>query len=218
VWSRRRERPPSRADRWAAFAASVEAQPAESAAERIRRFLDLDAAEVRHAHVLRRTDQPSLYLFDVVRRRVGPTGTWVRWSGWGLVRSDRPVSPVSFRAAPRRDAVLEGLEASRTGAARVDLSAWPELEASLGVLARDPAAARVLLTPAVATVLQRLVALGPSAAVVAGERHLLAHVDVEEDDDPARLLPLATDLLTLAALLPAAAPASVDEGDFLTLD
>ena len=217
MWFRSRPHPPSRADRWAAFARQVEAQPAGSAAERLRRFLDLDDAEVRHVHVLRRPGQSSLYLFDVVRTRAGPSGRVVRWSGWGLVRSDRVVSPVSFRAAPRREPVLEGLEASRTGASRVDLSARPDLDAELAVLARDPAAARALLIPAVADVLRRLVDLGPSAAVVAGERHLLAHVDVDEADDPAQLLPLATDLMSLAALLPVASPPSIDEDDFLTL-
>jgi hypothetical protein len=217
VWFRKAPHPPSRADRWTPFAASLEAHPASGAAERLRSFLDLGEAEVRHVHALRRSGQPSLYLFDVVRRRAGPAGEVVRWSGWVLLRTDRPASPASFRVAPRREAVLEALEASRTGATRVDLASRPELDAALAVLARDPAAVRALLTPAVTEVLQRMVAAGPGAAVVVGERHLLAHVDVEEGDDPTALLPLASDLLFLGTLLPTAAPAAVEAGDFLDL-
>ena len=208
---------PARADRWRAFAATLEAQPAEGAAERLRRFLDLGDAEVRHAHVLRRSGQPSLYVFDVVRRRAGPAGEVVRWSSWVLVRSERPISPVSFRVAPRREAILESLEASRIGATRVDLGSRPDLEARLAVLARDPTAVRALLTPAVTEVLQRMVAAGPGTAVVAGERHVLAHVDVTEDADPAALMGLVSDLLFLCTLLPIAGPATVDPGDFLDL-
>jgi hypothetical protein len=218
MWLRRPPRTPDRADRWTDFAARIEAHDAASAAERLRRFLDLDDAELRHAHVLRRPSQPSLYLFDVVRRRIGPSGQVVRWSTWALVRADRPLSPVSFRVAPRRDAVLEALEASRTGAVRVDLGARPEVDAALAVLARDPAAARVLLTPAVTDVLQRMVAVGSGAGVVVAERHLLAHVDVAEEGDPADVMPLATDLLALSALLPSHPHVTIDEDDFLLPD
>jgi hypothetical protein len=216
MWFRRPPRTPSRAARWAAFAAKIEAHDASAAAERLRRFLDLDDAQVRHVHVLRRASQPSLYLFDVVRQRVGPSGQVVRWSTWALLRSDRPLSPLSIRVAPRRDAVLEALEASRTGAERVDLSTRPEVDAALAVLARDPAAARVLLTPAVTDVLQRMAAAGPGAGVVVAERHLLAHVDVVEDGDPADVMPLATDLLALSALLPLDPHVTIDEDDFLS--
>ena len=165
MWFRRPPSPPSRSDRWTAFATQLGAEPAGDAAERLRRFLDLDDAEVRDVHVLRRPGAPSLFLFDVVRRRSGPLGQVVRWSSWALLRGDRPVSAVSFRAAPRREAVLESLEASRTGAVRVDLSAWPEVDARLAVLARDAAAARSLLTPVVSAALGDLLARGPGAAV-----------------------------------------------------
>jgi hypothetical protein len=217
MWFRPRPKPPTRADRWAAFATRIEATSADDAAERLRRFLDLDDAEVRHVWALRRAEQPSLYLFDVVRRRRGPTGEVVRWATWGMVRGERPLSPVSFRAAARREAVLESLEASRSGAVRVDLSAFPEIDAALAVFARDAGAVRAALAPAVTTLLARLVAVGPGATVTVGERHLIARVDVEEDGDPAALIDLATDLLALSALLPAPVEVAIDEADFLPL-
>jgi len=196
----------------------MEAQDAAAATERLRRFLDLDDAELRHAHVLRRPGQASLYLFDVVRRRSGPNGQVVRWSTWALVRGDRPLSPSSFRVAPRREAVLEALEASRPGAQRVDLGARPEVDAALAVLARDPTAVRALLTPAITDVLMRMVSLGAGTGVVVGERHLLAHVDVDEAGDPAAVMPLASDLMLLSAMLPASAAVTIDEDDFLMPD
>ncbi len=218
MWFRRPPTtPPTRADRWSAFARQLEAADADAAAERIRRFLDLQDAELLHPYVLRRAGQPSLYLFDVVRRRSGPTGQVVRWSTWGLVRGERPLSPVAFRAAPRREPVLESLEASRTGASRVDLSAHPEVDAALAILARDPLAVRAAVTPAITAVLARLVAIGPGAAVTVGERHLIGQVDVAEDGDPADLLGFAADLLTLSTLLAVPTNVVIDEADFLDL-
>lgn len=217
MWFRPPPTPPGRADRWAAFARRLEAVEADAAAERIRRFLDLQDAELLHPYVLRRDGQPSLYLFDVVRRRSGPAGQVVRWSTWGLVRGERPLSPVAFRAAPRREPVLESLEASRTGASRVDLSAHPEVDAALAVLARDPLAVRAAVTPAITAVLGRLVALGPTASVTVGERHLIGQVDVAEEDDPADLEGFAADLLTLSTLLLVPTRVVIDEHDFLDL-
>jgi hypothetical protein len=215
MWFRRRPRDPSRADRWSAFAARLGAAPADDVAERLRRFLDLDEAELLHVHALRRPDAPTVYLFDVVRRRRGPTGEVVRWSAWCLVRGDRTLAPVSFRATARREAVLESLEASRSGAVRVDLGAFPEVDAALAVFARDAVSVRAALTPPVNVVLARLVAVGPGGVVTVGERHLIGRMDVEEAGDPADLAPLADGLLELAARLSEAAPVAIDEDDFL---
>jgi len=215
MWFRRRPRDPVRADRWAAFASRIGAVAADDVAERLRRFLDLDEAEVRHAHALKRIDAPAVYLFDVVRRRRGPTGEAVRWSAWCLLRGERPLAPVSFRATARREAVLESLEASRSGAVRVDLGAFPEVDAALAVFARDAVAVRAALTPPVTLALARLVAAGPGAVVTVGERHVIGHVDVDEAGDPAELQPLADGLLDLAARLSDAVPVAIDEDDFL---
>ena len=215
MWVRRRPQDPSRADRWAAFAARLGAVPADDVAERLRRFLDLDEAELRHVHALRRPEAATLYLFDVVRRRRGPTGEVVRWAAWGLVRGERPVAPVSFRATARREAVLESLEASRSGAVRVDLGAFPEVDAALAVFARDAAAVRAVLTPPVTLALAQLVAAGPGATVTVGERHVIGRVDVEEGSDPGDLGTLAEGLLDLAARLTDVAPVAIDDDDFL---
>lgn len=219
MWFRSSPKPSERARRWSDFARALELRDAASGAERLRRFLDLEDAEVLHLHVLQRESQPSLYLFDVLTRRSGPAGEVLRWAAWAVVRSDRTVSQVAFRAAPRREAVLESLEASRTGAERVDLSDRPEVDARLAVLARDPAPVREALLPATTEVLLRLVDHDPSVSVVVGERHLIARVDVDPEADPAEALtPLASDLLALSALLPRPPLLTIDEADFLQLD
>lgn len=215
MWFRRRPRDPDRADRWTAFATRLGAVSADDVAERLRRFLDLDDAELRHVHALRSPGAATVYLFDVVRRRKGPTGEIVRWTAWGLVRGERPFAPVSFRATARRDAVLESLEASRSGAVRVDLGAFPEVDAALAVFARDAGAVRAVLTPPVTLALAELVAAGPGATVTVGERHVIGRVDVEEEGDPGDLEPLAHGLLDLADRLAHADPVAIDEDDFL---
>ena len=214
-WPWRRRRAPTRAERWRAFAAELEAQPAEAAIERLHRFLDLDEAGLRHLYAVRHAGEPSLYVFDVVRRRRGPVGEVERWSTWALVRSDRSLSPASFRAAPRRPEVLESLAASRTGSERVDLSEWPQLDAAIALYARETDRIRGLLSRAVADTLLRLVEIDASTEVIVGQRHLIVRIDVEEGDDPARVQPLAADLLLLSNLLRAAVEGGVEEGDFL---
>jgi hypothetical protein len=214
-WFWRRRRKPTRAERWRAFAEELEAQPAEGATDRLRRFLDLDEAEVRNLHAVRHAGEPSLYVFDVVRRRRGPAGEVERWSTWALVRSDRSLSPASFRAAPRRPEVLESLAASRTGSERVDLSGWPELDATIALYTREQDSIRGLLSLAVVDTLLALLKVDPSAEVIVGQRHLIARLDIEEGDDPGRVKPLAADLLLLANLLRASVDVAVEERDFL---
>lgn len=219
MWFRSSSKPTERAVRWADFARTLELRDATSGAERLRRFLDLEDAEVLHLHVLQRDSQPSLYLFDVRNTRSGPAGVVHRWASWAVVRADRTLSEVAFRASPRREAVLESLEASRTGAMRVDLSDRPDVDARMAVLARDPTKVLGALAAPATEVLLRLVGQGPSASVVVGERHLIARVDVDPEADPGlALTPLATDLLALSALLPRPPLLSIDESDFLQLD
>lgn len=213
----RRKRPSARALRWAEFAAELEAQPTPAAAERVRRFLDLEGAEVLHLHTVRHSGEPTVFVFDVLRRRVGPAGQAERWSSWALVRSDRPIAPVSFRASPRRPSVLESLAASRAGASAVDLSARPEVAAALSVLAREPQAVQPLLRDVVLDTLQRMLALAPGVEVVVGQRHLMASAEVAEGDDPSIVMPLASELLLLSTLLQGAGELPVAEADFVDL-
>jgi len=217
VWFRRRPKPLTRAQRWALALETLEAQPAPTTADRLKRFLDLEDADVRHLHTVRHAGEPTLYLFDVVRERRGPAGAVAAWSSWAVMRSSRAISPASFRATPRRESLLESLDASRTGATPVVFSGRPELDAAMLVLARDAHAVNTLLTDSVTQVLTRLCALHPSATLVVGERHLRASVDTEESADPAELLGMASDLLLLGTLLQAAVPPLIDESDVSAL-
>ena len=218
MWFKRRPRPPTRTDRWAAFAASSAAKPIDGAGERLRRFLDLNDGTLRHVHVWRRSDRPSLHMFDLVRVRSGPSGSHVTWSTWALVQSRGRLVGASFRAAPRRDPVIESLEASRSGALPVRFPARPDVDAALSVLARDPLEVRGLLTASVLDLLLALTAFGPSVRVVAADHHLVAHVEVAEGDDPAQLLPFGETLVQLASTLHPAVMPSIDDADFLDVD
>lgn len=215
MWFRRQPRVPTRAERWAAFATTLGAQPYDGGVERLRRFFDLDDAELPHAYARRDPEGGSLVLFDVVRRRRGPTGEVVRWSTWVSVRRAGSLATVPFRATPRRGSVLESLEASRSGAVRVDLSSYPEVDAAVAVFARDAVAARASLRPEVTELLRRLVAVGPGAWVTVGHQHLIAGLDVQEAGDPAAIAGVVRDVRALARALAAPHPVAIEERDFL---
>jgi hypothetical protein len=217
MWFKRRPRPPTRTDRWAAFAAATDAKPIDGASERLRRFLDLHDGELRHLHVWRRPGAPSLHMFDLVRVRTGPAGSHVTWSTWGLVQSRSALVGASFRAAPRRDPVIESLEASRSGASPVRFPARPEVDAALAVLARDPLEVRGLLTAPVLDLLVSLTAVSPSARIIAAEHHVVGHVDVAEGDDPAAFLAFGEGLIVLATVLQPAVAPRIAGDDFLDL-
>lgn len=213
MWFRRKPKPLTRAQRWTQALETLEAQPATHAIERVKRFLDLEDADVRHLHTVRHAGEPTLYLFDVVRERRGPAGAVSAWSSWAVMRSSRAISPASFRATPRRESLLESLDASRTGATPIPLTDRPNLDTQMLVLARDANAVKALLSDAVADVMVRLCALHPSATLVVGERHLRASIDTEESHDPGELLGMASDLLLLGTLLQSALPPLIDDGD-----
>jgi len=214
----RRSKPSLRTLRWAEFAQELEAQPTPAAADRVRRFLDLDEAEVLNLHTVRHSGEPTVFVFDVRRRRVGPAGAAERWSSWALVRGDRTIAPVSFRVSPRRASVLESLAASRTGATPVDLSPHPSAAATLTVLAREPEAVQPLLSVSLLETLQRMLALAPSVDVVVAQRHLMASAEVDEGDDLSLVMPLASDLLLLSTLLTTLAGDPVRDADFVDVE
>ena len=206
----RRRRTDSRRDAWSAFADRLELEDAAAAAERMRRWLDLEGVELDPVYALRREGQPALYLFEYVRERTGPAGSVAQHVANCLLRADEPFAPFAFRAHPRRNKVMESLEASRTGSTRVELPA--AYDGPLSVFARDPEAAAATLTGPVCRLLERAMVDRGAEGVVVGERHILATVVSEAGDDGDRNLAdrlealesLAADLLALYALLGAA--------------
>lgn len=197
-----RRRPPKREQQWGEFATRLELEDAGSESERLRRWLDLADGRVGPLYVLRREGQPSLYLFDVAFERRGPAGSARQLRSVVLLRARGPVTEYSWRAMPRRNDVLESLEASRTGSARL---AWPDdeaFDAEVSVFARDAAEVRRALKRPVRAVLRRT--LGTRAAqstLVVGNRNLMLSVDGAPAAALETLEALATDVLTLYALI-----------------
>lgn len=195
----RRRRTDDRRDAWAEFAARLELEDAAAAAERMRRWLDLDDVELDPVYALRREDQPSLYLFEYVRERTGPTGSVAQHVANCLLRSDEAFAPLAFRAHPRRNKVMESLEASRTGSSRVELAAAQA--GPISVFARDSERAREVLAGPVLEILERALVERGAEGVVVGERHILAHLPSDADaTDADRRRPVAERLEALASL------------------
>ena len=196
-----------RRDVWAEFAERLELEDATASAERMRRWLDLDDVTLDPVYALRRPDQPALYIFEYVRTLSGPTGSVAQpvWSC--LLRSEEAFAPLALRAHPKRNKVIESLEASRTGSAVVELPT--PCGGGITVFARDPAQAGRIVTEQVCNVFARALERRGAASVVVGERHVLATLepspDLEGDADGtealAALEPLAADVYALYALL-----------------
>jgi hypothetical protein len=169
-----------------AFAAALEAQSASAAAERLRASSTSTTPSCATRTSCAGPASPASTSSTSCAGAPAPAGEVVRWSGWALVRSDRPAVAglVPGGAAARGGARVARGEPDRGHPRRPGGLARGRRRAG-GARARS-GAARALLTPAVTEVLQRMVAAGPGAAVVVGERHLLAHVDVEEGTIPAR--------------------------------
>lgn len=169
--------------------------------------MDLDDVELDPVFALRREGQPTLYLFEYVRERTGPTGSVAQRVMNCLLRADDAFAPLAFRAHPQRNRVMESLEASRTGSSRIELEAPCDI--ALSVFAREPDLAADALRGAVCRILARAVVERGADAVVVGERHILTHVttDSGQDAEPkleARLETLealASDVLALYAAL-----------------
>jgi hypothetical protein len=191
-------------DGWAALSARLELRDASDVAERIRRWLDLGDAELSPLYLLQREGLPATYVYDAHTTRKGPSGAIRRTRRCCLVRSDTLLSDVAFRAWPRQNEVLESLEASRSGAVRVEVPDDAAFDAAVSVFARDAAAWRDVPAP-VRDVLARLLTVrgAPDARVVVGERHLLASFDGSLGADLAILEHVLADTLALTVLLPA---------------
>lgn len=205
VFFRRKPAPRTRADRWPALAERLELVDASDHAERIRRWLDLDVAAIGPVYALRRQGLPSAYLFDTRSERRGPSGTVQALRSHCLVRSGGVICRIAFRALPRQDKVLESLQASRSGAVRLELPADPTFDAAVSVYAREAEGLAALLTSPVRRVLRRLLVEreAPGISLVVGERHLVAGFATSEERSLVTLEQVLADTISLVALLPA---------------
>ncbi len=199
---RGRQRNPSRREQWRDFARRLELADAQQQETRLREWLDLGERALEPLYGLRRSGQPTLFLFDQERARSGPTGS-VRTLATGvLLRAPAPLAAAPLRAQTRRNPVLESIEAGRTGSRRLTLSELSDFDAEVSVFARDEDAARAWLTRPVQRVMQRmLVGRGVSPMLVVGSRHMLVLCEGSEAAPFEALEALATDLFTLFAMV-----------------
>lgn len=216
-WARKRSG--TRADRWEAFAASLELVENLEMAEKLRHNLDLGPGAIDPVYSLTRSGQPQLVLFEQTRERHGPTGTVSSVRSCVLLRANGDNDYVSLRATARRNKVMEAIEAGRTGSSRVDTEHDPDFDGRVSVYARDPQAATTLLTDSVRTVLVRLLnpigdtevdtdviaaTVGPATippSLVIGNKNLLLMVEGQEAVDFDRFTELTADMLALYAAL-----------------
>lgn len=196
---------------WRAFAKRLELEDATDQAERVRRWLALGAEPIEPLYSLRRIGQPSLYLFDQRGARSGPTGSVPHWLCGVLLRAPAEFTATSLRATPRRNKVMESLEASRTGSRRLVFEPEQDGDDAISVYARDGDAAGRLLQPAARRVLCRaLTSRGAEPVVVVGSQHMIATAEGREPTAFDVLEALASDLLSLFAML---SPRSPNPGD-----
>lgn len=198
-----RQRAGRRQSAWDAFAERLELEDAAGVAERLRRWLDLRDVTLDPVYALRRDAQPTLYLFEYVRERTGPTGSVAQRVWCCLLRADATFAPLALRAHPKRNKVMESLEASRTGSSIVELPT--DCGDAVTVFARDPErAARVVAGP-VCAALRRALEQRGAESVVVGESHVLAVTEpdgeAEESAGLDRLEALAADVLAVYALM-----------------
>ena len=223
-WPRRRVEN-QRDDQWQRLAAELELESSAELTERMREHLGLGSGAIAPVFSLSRPDQPHVILFDQARERSGPLGSVKSLRTGILLRSVKDHVPVSWRAAARRNRVLESLEASRTGGLRVEMASDEAFDGAVSVYARDVEATRSLLTASVRLALARLLVPGAAAndgreeiadtvgpparfpSIVVGTRNMLFLIEPHEPLAVARLLPLTADMLTLHAALTSAVKA-----------
>jgi hypothetical protein len=211
---RGRRREPSRREQWRAFARRLELTDAQPQEARLREWLDLGDSALEPLYGLRRTGQPTLFLFDQERARSGPTGSVTTLATGVLLRATAPLAAASLRAQARRNPVLESIEAGRTGSRRLTLTDLPGFDAEVSVFARDEDAVRAWLRPAVQRAMQRmLVDRDVSPALVVGNRHMLVLCEGPQPAPFEALEALSADLFTLFAMADTAAGATADAPD-----
>lgn len=171
----------ARLEGWRAFAARLDLEEATDQAERVRRWLALGNDAIEPLYTLRRNGQPSLYLFDQRGNRSGPTGSVPQWLSGVLLRSPDEVCATPLRATPRRNKVMESLEASRTGSQRLVFDDPGEDDDAISIYARDPEAATAVLRRAARDVLLRaLTGRNASPVLVVGSQHMMVTAEGRE--------------------------------------
>lgn len=199
-------RPHRRADArlegWRVFAGRLELEEATDQAERVRRWLAIGDDAIEPLYTLRRDGQPSLYLFDQRGNRTGPTGSVPQWLSGVLLRSPDEVCATSLRATPRKNKVMESLEASRTGSQRLVFDDPSDDDDAISIYARDPSVATSMLRRAARDVLVRALTGRDAAPVlVVGNQHMMVTAEGREPLPFEALEGWASDLLTLYAML-----------------
>jgi hypothetical protein len=205
VFRRRPPVTPPHDDGWRALAERLDLADASDRAERIRRWLDLDVKQLQPVYALRREGLPTAYLFDTLAERRGPSGTVQRRRSHCLVRSGAVICSVAFRALPRQDKVLESLQASRSGAVRLEIGSDAAFDASVSLYTRDPEGLAGLLTAPIRRVLKRLLVDRRAEGVdlVVGERHVVASFSGGAEGAMVMLEQVLADTMSLVSLLPA---------------
>ncbi|NLG08454.1 MAG: hypothetical protein GX560_04280 [Deinococcales bacterium] len=219
----RKRRGDPRLEEWARFAAEFELEPADGLAETLRHRFALGDGELTPIYALERRGQPQLIAFDQRRLRTGPAGSVTNLRTFVAVRSESDHGAPSLRASARRSKAFEALEASRSGAQRVELPDDPGFDRSVSVFLRDVEAARATLTRPVREVLQRLLGAADAAvgalnvthsgslqqttvapSVVVGQRNLLLCLEPRQPLPVSGLATLLVDMLSLQAALESA--------------
>ncbi|MEJ2667171.1 MAG: hypothetical protein P8Z81_08765 [Deinococcales bacterium] len=201
-------RKPSRAQQWREFARRLELADASAQDARLRDWFDLGDSALSPLMSLRRQGQPTLFFFDQERERSGPAGAVTSLVSGVLLRAPEPLAAASLRALPRGNPVLESIVAGRTGSRRLELAERPDFDAEVSVFARDEEAARAWLTKPVQAVMQRLlVARDVHPTLVVGGWHMLALCEEPEPTAFDALEAVASDLLTLFAMVEGTVPA-----------
>ncbi len=221
-WSKRAD---AREQGWLALAEEFDLTPVPELADALREHFDLGQGELGPVYGLSRPGQPQVLAFDQVRHRSGPLGRVASFRTGVVVRARVPHAPISLRASTRGHAVLEGLEAGRSGAQRLDVSFDEEFDAAVSVYARKSETATPLLTDPVRTVLLRLLkaadetlatsnrrpqrgiprhATGKAPSVAIGPRNLFLSLESETPFALDGLGTLIVDLLSLHVALVAA--------------
>lgn len=206
---RSRRRKPTRRQQWRAFARHLELADASQQDAALRDWFDLGDSPLSPLLSLRRQGQPTLFFFDQQRARTGPAGSVSHLVTGALLRAPTPLAVASLRALPRGNPVLESIVEGRTGSRRLDLGELPDFDAQVSVFARDDAPARAWLTKPVQRVIQRLlVERGLTPTLLVGGSHMLALCEGSEPAGFDALEALATDLLTLFAMVEGTVPAA----------